>query len=186
MKSTIQYLAVFFLLSVSAIAKTENQEAHVHGLATLTLALENEILEIQLESPAANLIGFEHKASSPEEKQTIKHAKTLLLSPAFSFNGTNCKPEQATVDISEVMGNAHDHHHDHDHYHHSEDHSDSSHSEITASYQFSCKDGKKLHSISVALFKQFPGIEKIKTVWITETRQGSEMLFPNRNTISLR
>ncbi len=151
MKSTIYYLAIFLLWSVSTIAKTETQKAHIHGLATLTLALENEVFEIQIESPAANLIGFEHNASSPEEKQVVKQTETILKSPKrlFSFAGTNCKPTETTVDISGVMDSEHD---QHEHHTHSKGHGDSSHSEITVSYHLSCKDTEKLNSVAIALF----------------------------------
>ena len=185
MKNTIHCLAIFLLWSVSTIAKAETQEAHVHGLATLTLALENDVLEIQFESPAANLIGFEHNARSPEEKQAVKQTETILKSPKrlFSFVGTNCKPTETTVDVTGVMGSKHDHH---EHHNHSKGHDDSSHSEITANYRLSCKGAEKLNSIAIALFNQFPGIEKIKVSWVAKNRQGSELLFPDRNKISLR
>jgi len=41
--------------------------AHLHGHAELTLALEGRALEINLASPAANIVGFEHKATSSEQ-----------------------------------------------------------------------------------------------------------------------
>ncbi len=185
MKTTVCYWLIFLLLSVSTIAKTQSQEAHIHGLATLTLALENKALEIQFESPAANLIGFEHQANSPEEKQAVKQAEVILKSPKllFSFAGTSCKAIEKTVDISGVTDREHD---QHKHHNHSKDHDDSSHSEIAASYRFSCKNTQELNSVATTLFNQFPRIEKINAIWVTETRQGSELLFPNRNTISLR
>lgn len=200
MKNTVYYLAIFVLLSVSTIAKTESQEAHIHGRAMLTLVLENEVLEIQFESPAANLIGFEHKARSPEEKQLAAQLESVLKSPKllFSFSGTRCKAIKITVDISSIIEVDHDHHEPHHHEPHHHDshshsathsdkgHSDNGHSEVKASYQFSCKDTNDLKSVSVALFNQFPRIEKINAMWVTGFQQGSELLNPNRNTFSLR
>lgn len=63
---------------------------------------------------------------------------------------------------------------------------ESDHSEISAEYRFSCKNPGKLVSVSIALMKQFPGIEKINAMWITETKQGAVSLTPNNNAISFR
>ena len=195
-KSTIHCLSALLLGFVSITAKAEIQKAHVHGLATLNLALENEVMEIHFESPAANVIGFEHKARSAKEKQAVEQTKTVLKSPKlmFSFVGTDCELKATTVDISEVVDSEHEHHshsenHSHsEHHKHSEHHNHSSghHSEIKSSYRFNCKDAGDLNYVSIGLFELFPGIEKINVLWVTETKQGAELLAPGRNKISLR
>ena len=45
--------------------------AHVHGQATLTVAVEGKALEIHLDSAAMNLPGFEHRANSQAEKRRL-------------------------------------------------------------------------------------------------------------------
>lgn len=129
MKSKIHFLSIFLLLSVSTIAKSETQETHIHGSVTLTLALEKELLEIQSEPPAINLIGFKHKTNSPEEKQVVKQTEAILKSPKrlFSFVGTSCKPKEKTVDTYRVMDYEYD---QHKHHNHSKGRGDSSRSEI--------------------------------------------------------
>ena len=191
MKTTMVYL----LLSLLPIAKVHAEEAHIHGLATLTLALEGNSLEIEFESPAANLVGFEHKATSVKEKRALHIAESTLKSPAelFLFSGVNCQLKEAEVDISAVEEKDHDDHgHHHEHHHSSHDdhksHSDKSdsHSEIKAHYHFSCNQAKQLESVSTALFSQFPGIENINAMWVTDTVQGSKILAPNSAEFSLR
>ena len=97
------------------------------------------------------------------------------------------------MNISAVEEKDHDdhgHHHDHHHSSHDDhkDHSDKgdSHSEIKAHYHFSCNQGKQLESVSTVLFGQFPGIENINAMWVTDTRQGSKLLNPNSSKFSLR
>ena len=41
--------------------------AHEHGAAQLNVALEGQRLELALESPAMNLVGFEHAAVSSSD-----------------------------------------------------------------------------------------------------------------------
>ena len=181
---------VYFLLSLFLLADTQAEEAHVHGLATLTLALENQSLEIEFESPAANIVGFEHKAKSAKEKEAVKAAETILQTAVdlFVFAGASCQLKEVQVDISGIMQEEHDdhgHHHDHHHSSH-DDHKDDSHSEIKAHYHFTCNGARKLESVSTALFSQFPGIETINAMWVTDTRQGSTLLNPDSTQFSLR
>ena len=50
------------------------QSAHVHGIATLNLAMEGDELEIEFVSPAGNIVGFEHKAVTEAERRAIRDA----------------------------------------------------------------------------------------------------------------
>ena len=50
-------------------------DSHQHGLAELRLLLEEQRIEIEFESPAFNLVGFEHKTSNPEEKSLVRNVE---------------------------------------------------------------------------------------------------------------
>ena len=50
------------------------QSAHVHGIATLNLAMEGDELEIEFVSPAGNIVGFEHEAVTEAERRAIRDA----------------------------------------------------------------------------------------------------------------
>jgi len=180
--------------------RVEGQESHTHGLATLTLALENDILEVQFESPASNIVGFEHKATSQKEKAAVTNANKILKisDNLFSFVGSNCQSISVAVETESLMDDSHNGHvkhgeHDHhasadDHSGHSghSDHDDDSHSEISAHYRFTCPNSAKLTSISLAFFSKFPSVEKINAMWITEAKQGSATLTSTKHSMSLR
>ena len=53
---------------------TAQQSAHVHGIATLNLAMEGDELEIEFASPAGNIVGFEHEAVTAAERRAIRDA----------------------------------------------------------------------------------------------------------------
>ena len=204
MKNWIVYIAAIFLLLIGAGAKSDENRAqstghraHTHGLAELTLAKEGNELEIQLESPAVNLFGFEHRANTEDELRAVKSAKTILESPGkvFLFEGTDCDPGESDVDVSGAMADEDAHHsaaehsedHDEEHEAHEEhDEHHESHSEVTASYRFTCVRGTGLEAVSVTLFEHFPGLEKVQVNWVTETRQGSTTLRANDTKFSLK
>ena len=59
--------------------------AHEHGAAQLNVALEGQRLELALESPAMNLVGFEHAAVSSSDKAAVARAQQHLQTPLALF-----------------------------------------------------------------------------------------------------
>lgn len=168
------------------------QKAHLHGFAELTLALVGNSLEISLESPAANIVGFEHKATSDEQIQAVENAKSTLESAKqlFTFSGSKCALKYAQANMSALVQQE-EHHHD-DHHeagHHGEETHEAheeSHSEIKASYSFECQHGDRLDTVSVNLIQLFPSIEKLNAMWLTDSLQGSVELNSASNLIRIR
>lgn len=166
------------------------QGAHQHGLAVITLALEGDQIDVELESPAANIVGFEHVTSTPEQRGLVDKARaTLELSnKLFSFIGARCELNALKIDLSPVLDKEDLESEEQEHHGHSS-HGDlehKTHSEISANYQFHCERGFKLTAISLGFLDHFPGIEKLKVVWVTESNQGFTELTAESNTVYLR
>ena len=190
--SKIATLIIMFLFALRAGAESSHhhhdhdvpqQDAHLHGYVELTLAIEGDQLEIQLTSPAINIVGFEHKATSKQQLQAIEQAKQTLESPAmlFSFSGSDCASTLATAHFPVL-----DEHHT-DHGNHEDHESDKeNHSEITASYKYNCSEGKQIDAVQVNLIKYFPTIEKIKAMWLSDLKQGASELTSESNLILIR
>ena len=158
--------------------------AHQHGLAEVMLALEGDSIDLSLESPAANIVGFEHVASTPEQRGLVDEARTILKTPErlFTFLGTACELKALDIDVSAVLV-------DEEHGHHHSDHDKSkheTHSEVSANYRFYCEQGSRLTAITLNFFEHFPGIEILKAVWVTDKHQGSIELSGESNTVYLR
>lgn len=167
--------------------------AHVHGVAALNLALEGNEVQIELDSPAANIVGFEHAPSSPDDRSALDKAVATLEDgdTLFRFNAdAGCRMETATV-TSEMLDGEHDKHdrHAHDesegHNHqgapahqgeHEHDHEGESHSDIEAAYHFECEAPDKLTRLTVEVFEAFPGMEEIKVQYVIERNQGAAEL----------
>ena len=45
---------------------TRQESSHIHGIVEMNLAVEGSQLYIELISPAANIVGFEHAPSTDE------------------------------------------------------------------------------------------------------------------------
>lgn len=179
--------------------------AHIHGEAAITLASIDNIIEIQLTSPAANLLGFEHTAVTAQELEKLSSVRATLQAPSqlFSFSGTSCEPEAISIDLSgldqgdqpDSKHDAHDEsasHENHDEEHHDHHHereqeqeqqSTTSHSEVFAKYQFKCK--APVAGVNFTLFDAFTGIEEISVAWLTGLAQGASKMTPEKRRLKL-
>ncbi len=192
---------VAFLIAIASfIAYAEPPEdrvfsldAHVHGISELAIAMEANLLEIELSSPAMNLTGFEHKAVTPKDVAAAENVASILGQPdnLFSISGGRCTLVKTFVDISDVAednneknkirpGNQPRQHL------HGNTHQPNSHSEINATFHYNCDDISGLSSIAVALFDKFPGIHQIHTIWINEKRQGAMTLNTKTNVMNFK
>ncbi|WP_373187978.1 DUF2796 domain-containing protein [Halopseudomonas sp.] len=177
--------------------------AHEHGVATLNLVLDGEHLVFELESPAANIVGFEHMPASEKDLATAKQARQRLTKAdaLFAFPGAAaCTLEDAEVE-SPLFAAAKEQSHDHDeahrndhhkaheehHDHAQDDHAEheSAHSDIHAHFRFVCENPGALQQIEVKLFEVFPYTEKLLLQAITPNGQQGGELTPAQSVIRL-
>ncbi|HHX06485.1 MAG TPA: DUF2796 domain-containing protein, partial [Pseudomonas sp.] len=159
-------------------------EAHVHGIGTLNIALENQLLELQLESPAMNIIGFEYQPTTEADIQSVKAAQNTLSNAAelFAFSpAAQCRLTSVSIENALLKGSgAHDHDHDHESQPAAEI-AEHQHNDISAHYQYHCATPAQLNSIDLAgLFKLFTQTEKIQVQLIVgDHQQGAELSAKN-------
>ena len=168
------------LCSSGSTAARETHGAHVHGVANLTLAFAGGALEMQFESPAMSILGFEHRPKNQLQLDTVKASKELLESPSkvFAIDGAKCELEQASVEVNGPAGEALEYDDEHDHGHDEHDHEGHKerHSELVATYVYYCDGDKALSSVKVLLFEQFSALDKINANWVTDIQQGHLIL----------
>jgi len=169
-KSTLVSLAI--ACSTPAIAQ---QSAHVHGFASINLAIDDEELQIEFVSPAESIVGFEYEPSNASERKAVADAIALLRNPAKLF----VLPASAGCELHEVEAERHaedDHeeHAKHDEHGDENAHEDSdageSHSEFHVHYHFDCKN-TAIESIGMPLFETWPQIEEVRVQALTPRGQ---------------
>ncbi len=133
--------------------------AHEHGVAKLNAVLDGNTLELELDSPAMNLVGFEHAANSDADKAKVAAVRQQLEQPLKLFGlpaAAGCKEDQQELE-SPLFGDAPKADDDGDDHEHSHQHSD-----IGAHYQLTCANPDKLAQVDLApLFKAFTATQKI-------------------------
>jgi hypothetical protein len=155
---------------VCALAQgAQAHDAHVHGLATLDVAVDSKQLALHLESPLANLIGFEHPPLTPTEHQLVVDADARLREGARLFVPTlaaGCALTAVSVHAP-LAAWAQD-----------APHQGPAHVDMDADYVFTCAHPARLRDLSVKLFEQFPGFARVDVQRVGPVGQGSARLTP--------
>ena len=183
-------------IGTKGAAEDRAHDAHVHGLSRLNIAIEGNTVEMELLSPGANIVGFEHTARSAEDKALVARATAVLQNgeDLFAFSsGAGCRMEMAEVEsalIDENDGDF-DEHDTHENDEHSDEHTDEhiderhdehseveEHAEFHARYQFRCGQPERLEYIDVKLFEHFPGTNVLEVQTISPNGQSAHELTP--------
>ena len=166
--------------------------AHEHGASALDVAIEGGRVEMRLESPAMDVVGFEHEPSTDAQRAAIEEARATLAEPMALF----APPEAAGCEVAEasvkhVFEGGHEEHgveeaaeHGHEE---GEEHAEAeaeqgeeaegaTHSEFQATYALDCEDPSALTAIDFPFFEVFPGAQEIDVQVVTERGQtGAEV-----------
>ncbi|REL32240.1 ZrgA family zinc uptake protein [Thalassotalea euphylliae] len=157
---------------------SSNLQAHVHGMAELTVVVEGKQVQINLIAPAESIVGFEHRAQDEQELAQINYAKQQLTNTAqvLKFANVKCQLTEQFIDLQSLMPkpDSHDDSHQHEH------------AEVSATYLFNCQQAHTLESMTIELFKHFSRLTKVRAIWLTRTQQGSATLIPSNTVLELR
>ncbi|MDR6918347.1 hypothetical protein J2X66_005242 [Pseudomonas sp. 3296] len=178
-------LALPFALLPLAVAHAADEHdhehgslgAHEHGVGRLNAALDGQTLELELESPAMNLVGFEHAATTDADKAKVVTVRAQLEKPLALFNlpkAAGCVVAMQELE-SPLFGDKPDA--DDDHAEDAKDEHHHDHSEIHAHYQFTCAAPGALKTLDLAtIFNTFPATRKIQVQLIGPSgQQGVEV-----------
>ncbi|XZG71241.1 ZrgA family zinc uptake protein [Chitinibacteraceae bacterium HSL-7] len=137
-------LARLLLLStalVPAFSQAHDHGAHVHGAAEIEVVIDGNTIAVALESPADNLLGFEHAPKTDAQKKKLAAVTAQLQQPNSVLTvPAGCTAATPSVDMPAFKGG--------------------DHADIRAEYQLSCTS--RPESLTLALWKNFPRIERVK------------------------
>lgn len=155
------------LFSSPSLAEKRHHDAHTHGAAELNIVIENDTVLIEFESPAVNLIGFEHKPRTDSQQLELLNALALLndVDIIASFEKGECRATETYI-----RGPFDDDQEGSEHGEQEE------HSEFHATYTLSCQNASAIDSVRTQLFDRFPGFEAVRVRWIGNKGQGTALL----------
>jgi hypothetical protein len=187
MIKTILVVLLTLLNNQLLLAETKHRplDAHEHGSIKLSIVLEKNVVEMELEGPSESFLGFEHAPKSKKEIQKFNDVKqrwTNDFMSLFIFDiKLNCK--LATAKLEQIIEEEHKDEHKEEH---KDNHKKDSgvHSEISAQAKLNC-DQNPASSVAVVNFKKyFKGIKKL-TVEIIGKDSKSVSITKDSQSITL-
>ncbi len=163
------------LLSGGAWAAEGGHKAHVHGESKVKLAIEGNVVEIEFESPAHDIVGFESMPKTAEQRAAVDAAVAALKKGEALFRLTpaaGCKLKE--VEVETPLAEA-DHKDEHKHAEEEE------HSEFHAHYRFRCAQPGRLKGVEVLLFDSFRTMREVEVGAILPGGQRAASLKPGAN-----
>lgn len=204
--TSLTALALIGAAPATALAEEEHRElgAHVHGHGTLSIAVENTSVAMELEVPGMDIVGFEHAAESAEQKAAVAKAKSDLADPfaLFAFPaaaGCSAKAVQVVLEAEHGHGQEHggakgdpvlSEEDDREHKDHAEAHDDGhdeheGHNAFHATYSLDCAKPSNLTSISFGYFKRFAGAQGLTVNVVTAKAQNSYEVSRDKPSLDL-
>jgi Protein of unknown function (DUF2796) len=130
-------------------------EAHQHGSAQLSAAIDGNMLELEFSSPLENLVGFEHQPRNERERQAMQAMKERFNSPQALFVPTpaaGCQAGPAELVLPEAQRSG-------------------GHADLHAVASFRCATPAALRSIELRLFEAFPRLQRVRVQLAAPGRQ---------------
>jgi hypothetical protein len=162
----------------------EQHAAHAHGKVTLNIVLEANQLTIELDSPAVNVVGFEHEPRSKEEQSAVASANAHLRDSRKLFGfppQAKCRVAGADLKPPHWEADAEDEHEAHEQHEAHEDHAD-----FEATYVYKCDAIENLAWLEPWLLEQLRNITEARVNIITASGQRSTTVTQARARIALR
>lgn len=186
---TIQMALLASVAATPLLAQeTRELHAHVHGVSTLELAVENGVVEMNLLSPGMDIVGFEYEPSTGAERDAVEAAIRTMLVPENIVtlpDGAECRLTEVLVhvhaDDHDHEGEEHEHAEGEEHEHEHEEHADgdhdheegAEHSEFHAHYAFACEHPEELTTIGFPFFQRFENAQEIEAQYVTDAGAGA-------------
>jgi hypothetical protein len=134
--------------------KRRQHKAHVHGVATLNIAVEDRTATVEFESPAESVIGFEHKARSTTDQEKQAKALDLLRNKIDSMvifdPALGCHFSPDKVDVV---------------------HQTEEHAEVHGLFAVNCDTALAGSKLRFGFTKTFPAIQTVNVQLVAATQQ---------------
>ena len=121
---------------------------HEHGVVKLDVSIEGTRVSLLMDSPLANLVGFERAPRTDAERQRVDTAISALQTVATMFRvdaAAGCTAGPVSMNASALE---------------SDKGGDAAHADLDASYSFKCVKGAPAY-VDLRIFEAFPAVQRI-------------------------
>jgi len=154
----------------SAAAENARREAgaHVHGAGRLGIVIEGNTVSLELDTPAHDVLGFEHAPRTAQQKAALETAVAKLKDASKVFRLTpaaDCRPTKAEAGLEQPEAAQSGKEGDKG--------GNGGHGDFSGTFVFECGAIGKLTAIELGYFAAFPDAAKLAITIVTAKGQAS-------------
>jgi hypothetical protein len=150
--------------SIDAFGK----DKHVHGAVTFNVAVEGNVLSLEIDAPAINVLGFEKAPRNDVERQAVASVDAWL-SAGRDIAGVprtaGCRLQSVTYEAPKLG---------------------SGHADYRPRYAFRCDNPAALEWVELWALRRLKDVENAEVNLISATMQRQETLAPGSLRVSLK
>lgn len=150
--------------SIEAFGK----DKHVHGAVTFNVAVEGNVLSLEIDAPAVNVLGFEKAPRNDVERQAVASVDAWLSAGrdiAGVPRAAGCRLQSVTYEAPKLG---------------------SGHADYRPRYAFRCDNPAALEWVELWALRRLKDVEKAEVNLISATMQRQETLAPGSLRVSLK
>jgi hypothetical protein len=144
------------------------QDKHVHGAVAVNVAVEGNVLSLEIDAPAINVLGFEKSPRSDAEREAVASVDAWLSAGrdiAGVPRAAGCRLQSAAY-VAPKLG--------------------SGHADYRPRYAFRCENPAALEWVELWALRRLKNVEKAEINVISATVQRQETLAPGNLRVSLK
>lgn len=162
------------------------QEAHVHGVAEVNVAIESETsIVVEFVSPASGIYGFEHAARTDQDRAAVERGLGLLrdrIGEMILFDRSlGCRFTSVELEVHGEEGHGGQGHHAEHH----RDEAGGEHREVHAEFEVTCARPVGGSELRFGVTRVFPTITELLVQVLSETRQTGARISNDRGSVRL-
>jgi len=175
--------------AAAGLASAHEPGAHVHGVAELRIVVDGPKLEVGLESPLDNVLGFEHPPRTDKQRAAVRTMAAKLRQPNMFVPtpAARCKSESVKLESealpAALLGEA----------------ApaaaaapaaqpaaaeDDAHADLDATFTWRCEAPAQLKGLDVGLMQAFPGMHQVNVQVVGPKGQSASRLTKGQRSIA--
>jgi Protein of unknown function (DUF2796) len=164
----------------SSAEEFEQHPPHEHGKVTINAALDGNQLVIELDSPAVNVVGFEHKPRNDDERTAVSAAAKLLGNGRGLFTlpkEARCQFEKADLQAPQWEASEEEaaQHEEHEH-----------HADYEAHFTYQCWSPEHLRWFEPSLLDKLRNVTEARLNIATPRGQKSEVATSGHARVTIQ
>jgi len=148
--------------------EASGKDKHVHGAVTFNVAVEGNVLSLEIDAPAINVLGFEKAARNDGERQAVASVDAWLSAGrdiAGVPRAAGCRLQSVSYEAPE-LGRGH--------------------ADYRPRYVFRCDNPAALEWVELWALRRLKDVEKAEVNVIGATMQRQESLAPGSLRVTLK